>query len=96
MKGILEFNLEDSYERLAHKRAVNATAAYLALWDIGQEVFRPARKHGYLEEPRLNELLRTNQEDNEVSLAVSEAITILEKRFYGILEKRGINLDDVE
>ncbi len=97
MKGILEFNLEESFERAAHKRAINASTAYLCLWDIGQEIFRPARKHGYSDEPKLNELLRWKEDgDNQVAEAVEEAISILEKKFYGMLEERGISLDDLE
>jgi hypothetical protein len=96
MKGILQFDLDCVNDKLAHTRAVNATSAYLALWDVGQEVFRPARKHGYLDLPELNALLRPNDEDTETSKAVREAISMLEKRFYEILEHRGINLDDLE
>ena len=33
-KGILEFNLDDPYDRSAHKRAVSATDAYIAFHDI--------------------------------------------------------------
>ena len=45
MKGILEFDLEDEFERKAHKRAVLSTEAYIALHEIGQRIFREARKH---------------------------------------------------
>ena len=34
MKAILEFNLEESFDREAHIRAIKATDAYLALYDI--------------------------------------------------------------
>lgn len=36
MKGILEFDLDDSYDRQAHLRASKSTSLVLALWDIDQ------------------------------------------------------------
>lgn len=83
MKAILEFDLSDADERDAHLRAIKAPDAYAALWDIAQEVFRPARKHGY-SDPDLNKLLKSDD--------VEEAISLLEKRFYQILEDKGIDL----
>lgn len=38
MKGILEFDLEDNDDRFAHKRAVSATDAYLALLCIRESL----------------------------------------------------------
>jgi hypothetical protein len=46
MKGILEFDLEDSHEKLAHKRALKATEAYIAIFRMSEEIFRHERKHG--------------------------------------------------
>ncbi len=83
MKAILEFNLSDPDEREAHLRAVKVNDAYCALWEIAQDVFRPARKHGY-PDLDLNELLKNEQ--------VEEAISLLEKKFYQILEDREIVL----
>lgn len=36
MKGILEFNLDESDEREAHLRAVKSTNLAIALWEIDQ------------------------------------------------------------
>lgn len=36
MKGTLEFNLDESYEREAHLRAVKALDLALTLWDMDQ------------------------------------------------------------
>ena len=36
MKAILEFNLDDSYDKEAHKRAVKSLDLVLALWDMDQ------------------------------------------------------------
>ena len=45
MKGTLEFNLPEEQEEF--EQAVNAGKMSAALFDIRQQVFRPARKHGY-------------------------------------------------
>lgn len=45
MKAILEFNLPE--EQGEFDLATKAGNMHSALWDIAQEVFRPARKHGY-------------------------------------------------
>jgi hypothetical protein len=36
MKAILEFNLDDNDERMAHLRAIKSTSMAVALWDIDQ------------------------------------------------------------
>ena len=46
-KATLTFNLDDPEDKANFKKAANANEAYLALWSIAQEIFRPARKHGY-------------------------------------------------
>ena len=38
MRGILEFNLEDTFEKNAHTRAMNATEAYLVLHELDQDL----------------------------------------------------------
>lgn len=43
-KAILEFNLDDKYEKEAHMRAVKADKAYGAIYDI-LEMFRTIRKY---------------------------------------------------
>ena len=44
-KAILEFNLPE--EEVELQMAMNAGNVQAAIWDVSQEVFRPARKHGY-------------------------------------------------
>lgn len=85
-KAILEFDLSDHHEKQEHRRAVNNLDAYLSLWDIAQEIFRPHRKHGY-PNSELQKLLDSNE-------AVGEAIGILETQFYEILKHYGVNLDE--
>lgn len=81
-KAILEFDLQENED--AFRRAISADAVYAALWEIGQEVFRPARKHGYFNDSELNELC-----ENE---AVLKAIGLLESKFHEILRDHEINL----
>lgn len=90
MKAILEFNLEEPYEEQAHRRAVKSLDAYLAIYDIAQEIFRPHRKHGYSDES-INKYL--NHDNEAIREAVYDVIHLLEKDFYNILSARDINLD---
>lgn len=79
MKAILEYNLPEDQEDFI--RATKALDMELALWDIANEVFRPARKHGYADQ-ELNTLAENN----------TELIGLLEQKFYAILEEKGISL----
>jgi hypothetical protein len=45
MKATLEFNLNDHEDKLEHKRAINATSAYLVLWDLDNHVLREMIKY---------------------------------------------------
>jgi hypothetical protein len=91
MKAILEFKLPE--DEMEYNRAVKATDAFLALWAVAQDIFRPARKHGYPNNPRLNELL-DSEKDSKVAKAVSEAIGLLETQFYIIVNDHGVNPSD--
>jgi len=78
MKATLEFDLDCPEDRLQHKKAVDAADLSIFLWDLEQDLFRPARKHGYPDSVigrRLNELL-------EQDGAVSEAISLLESLYF--------------
>lgn len=89
MKAILEFDLSVPEENEAHIRAIKSTAAYSALWEIADDIFRPHRKHGYVDE-KLSKYL--NNENKEVSEAVYETISRLEELFYETLTDNNINL----
>lgn len=45
MKATLEFDLEDYHDKLAHKRAITATDAYIALHDIKEYLFKKDSEH---------------------------------------------------
>lgn len=93
MKGILEFNLPEESEE--HRMAVNANAAYAALDEIGNQVFRPARKHGYPQE-EINSVIayldalvekdteHQNSDGTQKTLNVEHLIGLLEQEFYRI------------
>lgn len=70
MKGILEFNLDEPFDRLAHQRAVNATNSYLALNAIGQEL-RQIYKYGEndtIEIEKLREMFYEILSDHNINL----------------------------
>jgi hypothetical protein len=82
-KAILEFNLPEDREEF--ELASNAGSMHSSLWQISQEVFRPARKHGYAD-PVLAEIVKQHPEYAE------ELIMALEQKFFQILEENGVEL----
>ena len=97
MKGTLTFNLPE--EREEFQAAVDAGKYKAALFEIGQRVFRPARKYGY-SGPVQRLLDRANTvstpsmdgyTEDVVDLG-TELIGQLEKLFYEILQEEGIEL----
>lgn len=85
MKTYLSFNDNSQDDRQKLKEMLQASNMRRALWEIGEEVFRPARKHGYVDNSELNNLLEKD--------GVVEAIGLLEKRFYEILREEEVILD---
>ena len=86
MKAILEFNLDDPDDRRSHLEATKAKDTLIFLFDVEQQVFRPARKHGYPDNPigrRLNELLDTNG-------ATAEVIGLLEDYYWELKNQHGV------
>ena len=55
-------SLNASYDEIEIKKIMMANELALALHDIGNEIFRPARKHGY-QDAELNKL-RIKMEEN--------------------------------
>lgn len=86
MKATLKFDLTDSDQVGEFHRAVKAGDAYSALWEIAQEIFRPARKHGY-SDTRIVAMMGQCGEHAEGLVAE------LERRFWEILSERNIDLD---
>jgi len=93
-KGILEFDLEEPDARDAFKRAVLADDAYMVLHEISDEIFRPARKHGYPDRRIQNYINDLDQKlrDNEQN-PILEVLSLLEENFRDILTEHGIVLE---
>jgi hypothetical protein len=88
MKAKLIFNLpeEKSEFELAQKGVDFAEA----LSEIKNEVFRPARKHGYSS----SDIQRLLEElDNSSEGKATELIGLLEERFYQIINNYGLSND---
>lgn len=97
-KATLEFSLPEEQEEF--ETATKAADYKLALWDVAQEIFRPARKHGYSDAAVQKVLDKADEEIVVTDVggfkyeigAGSELISILEQKFYEILRERGIEL----
>lgn len=79
MKATLEFDLTE--ERSEFQMAVNSHKYSQLLWKIEQEVFRPARKHGYLGDEKGKQLNRLLDKEGSCE-DVYEAIHLLEQMYY--------------
>lgn len=66
MKATLEFNLDDYHDKLAHKRAISADSAYLALHRICEEIFRPQLKYADLSDNQYEILDKTYEKVRDV------------------------------
>lgn len=100
-KAILEFNLPEEQEEF--DKAVKGGAAHYALFDVGQQVFRPARKHGY-PDPTLSELLSKLDAlvaehapaewpvDEYGKLNATDLIQLLERKFYEIVNEQDLEV----
>lgn len=88
MKATIEFDLTEEKSDLM--KALKGSDCYEVFREIGTELFRPARKHGYSKLTKLNEYL-----GGEQSEMASDIIYLLETEFYHILNENNINLDDV-
>lgn len=93
-KGILEFDLPE--EREEFETAVNAGRYKSVLWDVEQEIFRPARKYGYSDK-RIQDLIdlldslaekesqsNSSYPKNEYGMILNatELISMLEKLYF--------------
>lgn len=81
-KAVLEFNLPE--EREDFEEALAGWSYRLALSEVMEQVFRPARKHGYNNEEVRYLLKKLGPEGNEL-------IGLLEEMAYGIINERNLN-----
>lgn len=61
MKAILEFDLNDPDDRIAHQKAINGESAHLALWEFAR-LLRQRMKHGDNDEAQFALLEVINKE----------------------------------
>ena len=97
MKAQLEFDLDDQNDRLAHKRCVSSTEAYIALFEI-DNLLRDYVKYSKDILPEDTWYLPNgehNLTDVEASLMWHLASKI-RSEINGIIESRGVNLEDLE
>lgn len=85
MKAILAFNLPEDQEDF--DAAVKADKMRSALQAIADDVFRPARKHGY-HDSELNQLIESIPNG-----AGYELVSKLEDKFYSILTEYDVELN---
>ena len=90
MKATLEFNLPE--DRMEHLRAIKADDCFFALSEMANELYRPARKHGY-SDPDLGKLNKYLESDKREM--VIDIIELLEVKFFNILNDYGISLEDI-
>ena len=106
MKVTLEFNLPEEQEEF--DRTQQAGKMHAAFWDIGNDLFRPARKHGYSEShiqgliERLDLTIERLKAHDELSedwpkdaygpLNATDLIRMLEEKYHAILRENGVDL----
>lgn len=90
----LKFNVETPDDERAVTRAVTVDSVYAALERVANEVFRPARKHGY-HDLEIGALLTESAGLSRRECAArSELIGLLEKKFFAILEEQDVQIFD--
>lgn len=103
-KVTIQFKVEDAEDEQQVRRCMNASAVYGAIHEIGQEVFRPARKHGYSDRSIQNLICKLDKLANEDEGIPADAenpdvknatdlIRMLEEKFYQILREHEVELD---
>ena len=96
-KVTIEFHLPEDKESL--DAAMKSSDMECLLWDLEQEVFRPARKHGYAEEEiqglieALDRLVEKHAgdehpKDQHGHLGPTDLISFLEKKYFALKQER--------
>lgn len=105
-KVTLEFNLPEEQEEF--QNAIQAGKMSSAFWDIGNDLFRPARKHGY-PDARIQSLvekldltiehLKAHDElsddwpkDEYGPMNATDLIRLLEQKYHDILQENKVEL----
>lgn len=85
MLAILKFNLDNPDDKIVFETMQQATQMQIALEDIRQEVFRPARKHGYGRQD-IQKLI------DKIGPDATELISLLENVFNEIVIERDLDI----
>lgn len=81
MKAILEFELPKEQEDFDD--AVNAARYKNILHEVEQQVFRPARKHGYAQQ-NIQDLITKLDATSPEDVPATELISLLEDLYYSL------------
>ena len=97
MKATLEFDLDDPFDRLSHRRSVNATNAYIAMHEFGR-ILRLYTKHSQGIQPGSKWALpddyhELTEKESEIVLHVIKHIS---HQYYDTLNDSKIDLEDLE
>jgi hypothetical protein len=97
MKITIEIDGDDGDDEARILRMLNADRLHGALHEIREEIFRPARKHGY-EDKGINDAFNAANTtsvtvDGEQEGAGAELIGLLEDKFHEILRNSRVELE---
>lgn len=92
MKITMEFESENPDDMRLHMIMLKAQAAHDVLREVRQQIFRPARKHGY-SDIALNKLIEGSDELEDGYNRASSVISILEDKFNEILKDYSVDED---
>ena len=97
MKAVLEFDLDDHSDSLAHRRAIAATDAFLALHNINDMIYEYYRHETGIAEGTKWALPEGYHTLTEIeSTILHEFIRSIRIKFDDILEYNGINMGYLE
>ena len=97
MKAILEFDLDDFEDRNSHKRAINATNAYLALYKIDDMLRRIVKYDEDISPGYTIELINGSHTLTEhESVLLNTFASIIRGATHQILINQDINMGDLE
>jgi hypothetical protein len=90
MKATLEFDLDNPDDVYKYQSSTLSEKMRLALFDVGNEIFRPARKHGYTDQ-KIRELIDACGVNSEGCSNGEELISALEGLFFKIMNSNGLS-----
>ena len=97
MKATIEYNLDNYCDKLAHRRAVNSTNAYLAIYDILGRLRRYRKHELWIQEGGVAALPEGPYELNEFEAELLQhLIGTLEREISNILDDNNVDMDDLE